>query len=91
MEQICPIPKISWIQTKFIEFTTWKLWKLCRDQAARQHIEYLFQSFHEGRYKDRYYAYNMYNMHNMSNARYKWLNGTVHHYQQEEQSNYMLF
>ncbi len=60
------------------DFWDWaNLLHLCRGQ----HIEYLFQSFHEGRYGDSYYAYNV------SNARYEYLNGTVRHYQRQEQRN----
>ncbi len=57
------------------DFWDWaNLLRLCRDQAARQHMEYLFQAFHKGRYGDKYYAFNV------SNGRYEYLNGSVRHY-----------
>ncbi len=63
-------------------FVEWaNLLNLCRDQSARNHFTFLFNSFEQGQYGDRYYAYNV------SNRRYEFLNGTPRHYEHRDSRN----
>ena len=70
---VCCFAWVNGLDPKIL-FEWVELLGLCRDRAARQHMENLFKYFEEGRYDRRYYAYNV------SFNNYFWLDGTIRRY-----------